>query len=253
MNIQTREIEYRDGDATLAGYLAVDVSMPKPRPAVVIAHAFAGRDAHACERARQLASMGYVGFALDVYGNGVLGRDVTESMALMTPLLNDRALLLRRMLAGLEALRAQSEVDEAQIAAIGYCFGGLCVLDLARSGADMRGVASFHGMFDPPPSASAARITAKILLLHGWSDPMVLPQDVIDLGVELTNAKADWQLHAYGGAMHGFTQPTANDPARGVVYDPRADQRSWQALGNFLEEVFGGADRSSRVGAGDRS
>jgi len=236
MTIETRRIEYLEGGVTLEGYLAVDSATTKPRPAVAIAHAFGGCGEHECERARRLAGMGYVGFALDVYGKGVLGRDVAESMSLMTPLLNDRSLLLRRMLAGIDALRAQPEVDGARVAAIGYCFGGLCVLDLARSGADVRGVASFHGMFDPNPSV--AEITAKILVLHGWSDPMVLPQDVVNLGVELTNAKADWQIHGYGGTLHGFTQPTSNDHMRGVVYDPRADRRSWQALGNFLDEVF---------------
>ena len=236
MSIQTRHIEYREGGVMLEGYLAVDTATTEPRPAVVVAHAFGGRGEHECERARQLAAMGYVGFALDVYGKGVLGRDVGESMALMTPLLNDRALLSRRMSAGIEALRTQPEVDGERIAAVGYCFGGLCVLDLARTGADVRGVASFHGMFDPLPST--ATISAKILILHGWSDPMVLPQDVVNLGTELTDAKADWQIHGYGGTMHGFTQPTSDDQARGVVYDPRADRRSWQALENFLDEVF---------------
>jgi len=238
MSIQTRHIEYQEGGVTLEGYLAVDTATTKPRPAVAVAHAFGGRGEHECERARQLAAMGYVGFALDVYGKGVLARDVAESMELMTPLLNDRALLLRRMSAGLDALRVQPEVDGARMAAVGYCFGGLCVLDLARSGADVRGVASFHGMFDPPTTASAAAINAKILILHGWSDPMVLPQDVVNLGAELTNAKADWQIHGYGGTLHGFTQPTSIDHARGVVYDPRAERRSWQALENFLDEVL---------------
>ena len=237
MSIQTRHIEYRVGDTTLEGYLAVD-STTTPRPAVMVAHAFSGRGEFECERARQLAAMGYVGFALDVYGKGLLGRNVDESMALMSPLLDDRSLLLTRMLAGLDALRLQTEVDAARVAAIGYCFGGLCVLDLARGGSDVRGVASFHGMLDPPTSATPATIAAKILVLHGWSDPMVPPQDVVNLGVELTNAQADWQIHGYGGTMHGFANPAAKGVVPGVQYDARAERRSWQAVGNFLEESF---------------
>ena len=150
----------------------------------------------------------------------------------------DRALLLERLRASLAALRSLPQVDPTRTAAIGFCFGGKCALDLARSGADVAGVVSFHGVYDPPPWQVAAPIRAEILLCHGWDDPLAPPDATVALARELTAAGADWQLHAYGHTGHGFTDPSATMAERGIVYQKDADRRSWQAMRNFLAELF---------------
>jgi dienelactone hydrolase len=152
--------------------------------------------------------------------------------------MDDRSLLQRRMQLAVATLRSREEVDDTRIAAIGFCFGGLCVLDLARTGADIKGVVSFHGLLTPPPDTAADRIRAKTLVLHGWDDPMATPQHLLALGHELTGMGADWQIHAYGNAMHAFTNPAANNPAAGTVYQPDADRRSFELMQLFLAEVF---------------
>jgi dienelactone hydrolase len=238
MTIQTRTIEYYHDDTRLEGILAWDDTKEGPRPAVLISPAWAGRDAFAINKARDLAELGYVGFALDMYGDGRVGSGPDENAQLMGPFLADRALLQARQQAALDAVRRQPEVDANRVAAIGFCFGGLCVLDLARSGADLRGVVSFHGLFTPPANTAGQRILSKVLVLHGYDDPIVTPDNVLALADELTQAGADWQIHAYGGTVHAFTNPQANDPGFGTVYKEEADRRSWQALRNFLAEVL---------------
>ena len=229
---------YTDGTITFKGYFAWDDSNPNPRPAVIISHAFGGRGEFECEKARKLAELGYVGFAIDMYGEAKQSSVTEECFALMQPLIDDREMLQQRITLALSTVREQTEVDSAQIAAIGFCFGGLCALDLARTGADVKGVASFHGLFTPPDNTKGNQITAKVLCLHGYADPMVPPQDLIDLGTELTAAGADWQVHAYGNTLHAFTNPQANDPDFGAVYNNAADKRSWISLVHFLEEIF---------------
>ena len=238
MGIQTRTIDYHHNGALLEGLLAWDDGLAEPRPAVLVSHAWAGRDGFAEGKARALAELGYVGFALDMYGKGVLGSGIEENAKLMGPFMEDRALLQGRQAAALETVRQQPEVDAGRVAAIGFCFGGLCVLDLARSGADLRGVVSFHGLLTPPGSPSGNPILAKVLVLHGYDDPMAPPELVLALASELSRGGADWQIHAYGGTLHAFTNPQANDPGFGTVYQPRADRRSWQSMGNFLAEVL---------------
>lgn len=238
MPIQTRNVEYRDGDVILEGYLAWDDSGSDSRPGVLISHAWAGRGELEENRAEQLAELGYVGFAMDLYGKGVKGKNPEENNALMQPFLQDRGALQRRMKLALERLRKQKEVDAARVAAMGFCFGGLCVLDLARTGADLRGVASFHGLFSPPGNTEGNRIGAKVLVMHGWNDPMATPDQLLALAAELTSMGADWQIHAYGNTLHAFTNPAANDSGRGTVYDASADRRSWQNLQLFLAEIF---------------
>jgi dienelactone hydrolase len=158
----------------------------------------------------------------------------------MQPFLDDREMLQNRLLVSLATLREQPQADAEKSAAIGFCFGGLCVLDIARTGADLAGVVSIHGLFGAPESTSGMSIKAKVLALHGWDDPMATPDAVNSLAAELSAMGADWQLHAYGNTMHAFTNPAADDPDMGTVYDAAADRRSWQAMTNFLEEVFGG-------------
>lgn len=238
MAVQTRLIEYRHGDTLLEGFFAWDDSVTMPRPAVAISHAWGGRGQFEQGKAIRLAEMGYAGFALDMYGKGVLGSGPEENTVLMAPFMEDRALLQARIALAIATLRDQPETDAGRVAAIGFCFGGLCVLDLARSGSDVRGVASFHGLFNPPVNTAGTPITAKVLCLHGYADPMAQPQSMLDLADELTAAGADWQVHAYGDTVHSFTNPAADDKAAGTAYDPAADRRSWASLGNFLEEIF---------------
>ena len=238
MAIDTRTIESRDGDEVLEAYKAWADNSKDSRPAVLIAHAWAGRGEHEEHRAVQLAELGYVGFAIDLYGKGRRGTNKEENAALMQPLLDERSTLQRRMALGLEACRKQKEVDASRTAAMGFCFGGLCVLDLARTGADIAGVASFHGLFSPPGNTEGNRIQARVLVLHGWDDPMATPDQVLSLAEELTAMEADWQIHAYGNTVHAFTNPAADDPDFGTVYDADADRRSWQSLQLFLAEIF---------------
>ena len=238
MAIHTRQVEFRDGDVLLEGYMAWDDTGSDARPGVLIAHAWGGRGALEETKAAQLAELGYVGFAGDLYGKGVAGSSREENAALMQPLLDDREMLQRRMGLAIAELRKQKEVDASRVAAMGFCFGGLCVLDLARTGADISGVASFHGLFGKPGNTDGNQITAKVLVMHGWDDPMATPEQTLALAEELTTMGADWQIHAYGNTQHAFTNPAADDPEHGTVYDAAADHRSWQSLQLFLAEIF---------------
>lgn len=238
MAIQTRLIEYQHDQHTLEGFLAWDDAIAGPRPAVAISHAWAGRTEFEESKAIELAQLGFTGFAADMYGKGVRGSNPEENTALMMPLMQDRGLLQGRIGKAVAVLGQQPEADAARIAAIGYCFGGLCVLDLARSGSDVRGVASFHGLFDPPDKSTGRQITARVLCLHGYDDPMATPEAMQALAAELTAAGADWQIHAYGNTLHAFTNPAADDPGMGTVYSEVAARRSWASLQDFLGEIF---------------
>jgi dienelactone hydrolase len=173
-----------------------------------------------------------------MYGKGVRGSNREENAGLIRPFLQDRELLQARINSAVSILREQDEVDSTRIAALGYCFGGLCVLDLARSGADVRGVVSLHGLFTPPDPLPGKPIRAKVLALHGNDDPMAPVAAVNALEQELTAAGVDWQIHIYGGTMHAFTNPGANDPDFGTVYSAVADRRSWAATTAFLAEIL---------------
>jgi dienelactone hydrolase len=238
MSIREQLVEYHDGDALLEGFLCHDESRTGPLPAVLISHAWGGRDEFVERKARRLAWHGYAAFALDMYGKGRRGRNPEENQALMAPFVQDRALLARRINAALAAVKALSQVDPRRVAAMGFCFGGLCVLDLARSGADVRGVVSFHGLLKPNGLEPAQQVAAKILMLHGYDDPLAPPEDVVAVAKEFTQAGADWQLHAYGHTLHSFTNPEANAPQMGMSYSDRADRRSWHSLLQFLDEVL---------------
>jgi dienelactone hydrolase len=236
--LQTGKFDYSEGGTAFEGYIARPANAAKA-PCVLVGHDWSGCNEGSCGAADRLAGLGYVGIALDVYGKGVRGDQQGDNTHLMGPLFSDRALLRRRLVAGIEAAAAHPAVDASKIAMIGYCFGGLCALDLARSAHPMlKGAVSFHGIFQPPEIGPQARITAKVLVLHGWADPMAKPEAVVGLAKELTDAGADWQIHGYGHAMHAFTFEGANAPERGILYNAAANHRSWAAMQGFLQEVF---------------
>lgn len=237
--ISSRTIEYSEGGEAFEGFVAWDAAATSPRPAVLIAHDWAGLLEPSRERAERLAAMGYVGFAIDNYGKGRRGTPGADNSALMNPLLADRAKLRRRLFAAVEACGRLDTVDASRLAVIGYCFGGLCALDVARANAPgVRGVVSFHGIYAPPGLGEQPPIEAKVLVCHGWGDPFCPPEATVGLAAELTAAKADWQIHAYGNTLHAFTSEGANNPAMGTVYDAKADRRSFAALTYFLEEAL---------------
>lgn len=207
-----------------------------PRPAVLLFPNFLGLDHVDDENAERLVALGYAAFGCDLYGKGVRPTTREEGFAVMGPLRENRPLLQARMAHLLAVARQQPEVDASKVAAIGFCFGGLCVLDLARTGADVTGVASFHGLFTPAPNIPAPKISARVAAYHGWEDAIVPPEDVVALGKELTIAGCDWQIHAYGGAVHGFTH--ARPPEEGIPFNALADKRSWKSAADFLAECF---------------
>lgn len=238
MTIQTQAVDYSQDDKTFEGYYAWNDAAAGPYPCVLIVHAWGGLGEFEQARARDLAELGYAAFCVDLYGKGVRGTSPEENAELMNPFLEDRVMLQNRLTLAVEVAGRQPGVDAARMAAIGYCFGGLCVLDMARVGAAVLGVVSFHGIFHPPGNTEGNEIKAGVLALHGWDDPMATPEQAVALAAELTAAGSDWQLHGYGNTVHAFTNPAANDPARGTVYSESADRRSWQAMTNFLEELF---------------
>jgi dienelactone hydrolase len=190
--------------------------------------------------AEKLVALGYHAVVVDLFGRRFTPvADKEAAFAAMGELRADRAALRDRLLAVLEEVQKRDHVDKQRIAVIGYCFGGQCALDVARSGADVAGVASFHGLFDPP-GLPAQPIKAKVAAYHGWDDPMVPPEAVVALGQELTDGGADWQIHAYGNVGHGFTNPKAHEIGiQGVFYHEAAERRSWASLVNFLGEILG--------------
>ncbi|MCA0043055.1 dienelactone hydrolase family protein [Celeribacter litoreus] len=243
MTIERLEITYNGSDACqggpFVGALFWDSAIAGPRPGVLVAPAFRGRAAFEEESARKIAEMGYVGFAIDYYGQGWTTTDADEAHAAKGKLDANRAALAARMVAALETLKAQDPVDPARTAAIGYCFGGKAVLDLAREGADIGGVASFHGILDRAESAPDVAIKSQVLVLHGWDDPLATPQSVVEFGQEMTERGAGWQLHAYGNTGHAFTNPAVKPGGQpGFGYSESSATRSWRSMCEFLKEVF---------------
>jgi dienelactone hydrolase len=227
----TKVIEYKQGDATLEGYLAYDDATAGKRPGVLIVHQWMGLTDYEKNRAAMLAALGYVAFCADIYGQGVRPNNSKEAGA--------EALLRLRVNAGLEELKKNDLVDPKRIAAIGYCFGGTTVLELARSGAELSGVVSFHGGLDSPAPAAGKNIRCQVLACHGADDPFVSAKDLAAFEDELRAAKVDWRLIKYGGAVHSFTQPMAgDDPSKGAAYNEKADRRSWQDMKSFFAEIF---------------
>jgi dienelactone hydrolase len=237
--VRTETVEYRHGDTVLEGYLAWNDAKRGKRPAVMIVHEWTGVGPYVRQRAHQLAELGYVAFAADIYGKGIRPQGPKEAAAEATKYRSNRSLQRARVRAGLDWLKADKRVDAGRVAAIGYCFGGGTVLELARSGAELRGVVSFHGNLDTPYPADAKNIKAKVLALHGGDDPFVPKEQVLAFQQEMRAGGVDWQLVVYGGAVHSFTNPASgNDPKKGAAYDVAADRRSWAAMRAFLDEVL---------------
>ncbi len=237
--IHMETIEYKIGDSVFEGYLAYDASIKDKHPGVLIVHEWWGITPYIQKRAEQLARLDYVAFAVDIYGKGIRANTPEEAQAVVKQFYGDRKLLRQRAAAGLDILRKNSLVDPKRIAAIGYCFGGMTALELARSGADIAGVVSFHGGLSTPNTDDAKNIKAKILVLTGGDDPNVPATQVTAFEDEMRKANIDWQLVSYGGAVHSFTNPASgNDPAKGVAYNEKADKRSWDAMKTFFSEIF---------------
>lgn len=239
MTIERRAIVYDGPGGPFEGVAAVDPVWEGPRPGVMIVPNVLGQKEQDNIVAERLAGLGYVGFVADTYGQGKrTTRESPDPAVYMNQLNADRPLLRDRLHASVAAMKALPEVDATRTAAIGYCFGGKSVIDLARAGGVL-GVAAFHGIFDPPGYDYPKPITAKLLICHGWDDPLAPPTAVTGLAAELTEAGADWQLHSYGHAGHAFTDATMKPGSRpGFGYDEAADGRSWQAMRGFLEELF---------------
>jgi len=231
-------IDYKQGDAVLEGYLAYDDSIKTKRPGILVVHEWKGLNGYAKRRADMLAQLGYVAFAADIYGKGIRPQTIEEAGATAGKFKADRALLRARVNAGLDVLKSQPNVDTTQLAAIGYCFGGTAALELARSGADIKGVVSFHGGLSTPTPNDAKNIKAKILALHGAADPFVKPDEVAAFEKEMTDAKVNYQLIKYPGAMHGFTNPDNQNNPPGALYNEAADKASWIEMQKFFKEIF---------------
>jgi len=236
--MKTEMVDYFHKDQKLIGYLAYNSDISGKRPAVLVVHDWSGRNGFSCKQAEMLAKLGYVGFAVDMYGDARVGESTEEKMALMEPLASDRVLLRQRIQAAYDTVCSLDMVDTKKIAAIGFCFGGMVVLDLARTGIDMAGVVSFHGLLGKPFDVETQPIKAKTLVLHGYDDPMVKPEDVRHFCDEMTKAGADWQTHMYGNTLHAFTNPAAHDATMGTVYSATAEKRAFMSMIVFLKEIF---------------
>ena len=237
--VRSKLVEYKEGDTVLEGYLAYDDALKGKHPGELVVHAWMGLDDNARTRADMLAGLGYVAFAADIYGKGVRPKDASEAGPLAGKYKSDRTLLRSRVNAGYAQLLKQANVDAARTAAVGYCFGGTTVIELARSGTPLAGVVSFHGGLDSPTPADGKNIKARVLALAGAADPHQKAEDLAAFKKELADANVDWQFAEYGGAVHCFTDATAgSDPSKGCAYDARADARSWSAMRSFFDEIF---------------
>jgi dienelactone hydrolase len=237
--IQSKTVEYKQGEATLEGVIVWDDAVKGARPGVLVVHQWLGLTDYEKGRAKQLAELGYVAFCADIYGKGIRPKDTKEAGVEATKYKSDRKLLRERVNAGLDELKKSELVDPARLAAIGYCFGGTTVIELARSGADIKGVVSFHGGLDSPTPADGKNIKCKVLACHGADDPFVKAADLAAFEDEMRQANVDWALVKFGGAVHSFTQPMAgNDNSKGAAYNEKADKRSWVLMKLFFGDVL---------------
>jgi dienelactone hydrolase len=235
MTVVSRAHSYYDAETTFISRLFYDDSLPFPRAGVIVAPAFGGLGPLELERATDLAKLGYVALAIDYYGNGHRAQSEEEAFSLMNALNNDRQKLSARMNLALSELKSLPQVDPDRTAAMGYCFGGKAVLDLARSGADFRAAISFHGVYDRA-SGDKTAIVPSVLILHGWDDPLAGPTAFEALASELSDLCNDWQAQCFGKTGHAFTNPNAQSPENGMAFHERSSQRAWRTLVSFLEE-----------------
>lgn len=240
MAIQRRTTVYEGPGGPFEGVFAWNDAVPGPRPGVLVLPNVLGQKESDNAKAEDLARLGYAALAADVFGQGKRTTRESPNPALyMNEIGADRPQLRDRLAASLSTLKAQPEVAGETCAAIGFCFGGKCVLDMARSGLPILGGVSFHGVYDRPDYANVSPITAKLLVCHGWEDPLCPPDTMVALGRELTEGGADWQIHAYGNAGHAFTDAgMPQTPDKTFGHEERADRRSWKAMGDFLAELF---------------
>ncbi len=237
--MKTADLEYKDGDLTCRGFLAYDESSSTPRPGILLVHEAFGLGDHVMERAKMLAGLGYVALAADMFGNRQIPNNFDHAIEIIMALLKDPPTLLARAGAGLAALKALPQVDATKIGAIGFCFGGTTVIELATQGKAVNGVVSFHGGLGMLPPPIKGGVKGKVLVCTGADDPMIPAKDVVAFEDAMTEAGADWQVVSYGNAVHSFTNPGADgslNPA--IKYNALADRRSWAAMRNFFEEVF---------------
>lgn len=243
MITKTLEYQCNGSKSNHKGFLAYEKE-GMIRPAVLVAHAWRGQDDFARSKAEDLAKLGYIALAVDMYGNGLTVSN-EEAPKMMMPLFINRKTLRSRIVTAYKALLQQPNVDKERIGAIGFCFGGLTVLELSRSGEHLKGVVSFHGLLGYQLQEAKADVvvpasnrTGAVLILHGYKDPMVSVTDITDMQKELSEAKLDWQMHIYGNAVHAFTNPQAQEAENGMLYNATAERRSWQTMKLFFEEVF---------------
>ena len=236
--LKTEKHTYKDANQSYEGVVAFDDRIQGKRPVVLVAHTWVGQSDFEANKAERLAEMGYLAFAIDVYGQGRRAADVSEAEALMNEMLADRQELLNRLVLAVDDIKKHELADSTKIAAIGFCFGGKCVLDIARSGLNLNGVVSFHGISDPPGIDHQGDIQAKILVLHGWEDPLALPKDIDMLATEMTERNATWEMDIFGRTGHAFTNPQADGSMEGMKFNRLATERSWQRMSEFLKEIF---------------
>ncbi|MDD5491428.1 MAG: dienelactone hydrolase family protein [bacterium] len=237
--IRTKTIEYYDGPTLLEGYLAFDDSFKGKLPGVIIVHEWTGLGDYAQRRAREVAALGYVAFAADIYGKGIRAANAEEASKLAGIYRADRKLTRSRAQAALDYIVTLKNVDSEKIAVMGYCFGGMVALELARSGAHVLGTVVFHGALDTSSPMDAINIKGKVLVLHGADDPNVPVEVRMAFEKEMRDAGVNWQMNVYGGAVHSFTNPASgNDPKKGVAYNEQADKRSWEEMKMFFKEIF---------------
>jgi dienelactone hydrolase len=238
--VQHQIVDYKQGTATLEGYLAWDDAITGKRPGVLVVHAWMGLDDNARKRADMLAGLGYVAFAADIYGKGVRPKTPDEAGKLAGQYKADRKLMRARVDAAFDTMIKNPMVDASKTGAIGYCFGGTTAIELGRSGANVQGIVTFHGGLDSPTPADGKNIKAHMLILHGAADPHEKPEDLAAFQKEMADNKIDWQFTEYGGAVHCFTDSGAgSDPSTGCAYNPVADARSWVAMKTFFADLFG--------------
>lgn len=233
--MEQRAVSYQSGGSECRGQFLFEGK--EARPTVLVFHDWTGVADFALDSGRKLVEQGYNAFVADMYGEARTGSTKEEKGALMTPLMEDRGLLKERVIGALKAAEKQAECDSGRLGAVGFCLGGLCVLDLARSGADLAGVVSFHGLLGAPNTPPQG-IKAKVLVLHGHDDPMVPPDHVLQFQKEMTEAGVDWQVHSYGQTTHAFANPAANDASFGTVYSERSASRAWKSALDFLGETL---------------